>query len=87
MDMLLAKSDLALASRYSELVSDTRLRRKVFGAIEAQWQRTTDALTGINGEADRLTHNAALARSIRHRFPCLDPLHHLQVERARGPGR
>ena len=80
MDMVLAKSDLALASRYSELVEDARLRKKVFGAIEAEWQRTTEALTRITGEQDRLAHNSALARSIRHRFPYIDPLHHLQVE-------
>jgi phosphoenolpyruvate carboxylase len=40
MDMVLAKSDLALASRYSELVTDTRLRKRVFAAIEAEWHRT-----------------------------------------------
>ncbi len=80
MDMVLAKSDLALASRYSELVTDTRLRKKVFGAIEAEWQRTADALTRITGDKQRLAHNTALARSIRHRFPYIDPLHHLQVE-------
>ena len=80
MDMVLAKSDLALASRYSELVADARLRKKVFGAIEAEWQRTTEALTRITGDQDRLAHNSALARSIRHRFPYIDPLHHLQVE-------
>jgi phosphoenolpyruvate carboxylase len=28
----------------------------------------------------RLAGNAALQRSIRHRFPYIDPLHHLQVE-------
>ncbi|GKS93903.1 phosphoenolpyruvate carboxylase [Acidovorax sp. SUPP2825] len=83
MDMVLAKSDLALASRYSELVADTRLRKKVFGAIEAEWQRTADALTRITGDKHRLTHNTALARSIRHRFPYIDPLHHLQVELVR----
>ena len=80
MDMVLAKSDLALASRYSELVADARLRKKVFGAIEAEWQRTTEALTRITGDQERLAHNSALARSIRHRFPYIDPLHHLQVE-------
>ncbi|NEJ33434.1 phosphoenolpyruvate carboxylase, partial [Rhizobium leguminosarum] len=69
MDMVLAKSDLALASRYSELVADARLRRKVFGAIEAEWQRTVDALARITGDRQRLAHNTALARSIRHRFP------------------
>ncbi|MDP3797315.1 MAG: phosphoenolpyruvate carboxylase [Polaromonas sp.] len=83
MDMVLAKSDLALASRYAELVSDTRLRKKVFTAIEAEWHRTAEALTLITGEKQRLAGNAALQRSIRHRFPYIDPLHHLQVELVR----
>ncbi len=80
MDMVLAKSDLALASRYSELVENARLRKKVFAAIEAEWQRTSEALARITGKRQRLAGNAALARSIRHRFPYIDPLHHLQVE-------
>ena len=80
MDMVLAKSDLALASRYAELVSDSRLRKKIFTAIEAEWHRTADALAQITGEKNRLESNPALARSIRHRFPYIDPLHHLQVE-------
>jgi len=83
MDMVLAKSDLALASRYSELVPDARLRKKVFAAIEQEWQRTAEALTRITGEKQRLAANTALARSIRHRFPYIDPLHHLQVELVR----
>ncbi|MCS4508929.1 phosphoenolpyruvate carboxylase [Xylophilus ampelinus] len=80
MDMVLAKSDMALASRYAELVADARLRRKIFSQIEAEWQRTADALSQITGDRQRLTHNSSLARSIRHRFPYIDPLHHLQVE-------
>lgn len=83
MDMVLAKSDLNLASRYSELVTDTRLRRRIFGAIEAEWQKTVEALNQITGDQERLAHNSALARSIRHRFPYIDPLHHLQVELVR----
>ena len=80
MDMVLAKSDLSLASRYASLVPDQRLRRQVFGRIEAEWQRTQQALTLITGAAERLANNRALARSIEHRFPYIDPLHHLQVE-------
>jgi phosphoenolpyruvate carboxylase len=80
MDMVLAKSDLALASLYAELVSDKRLRNRIFAAIEAEWHRTADALAQITGEKNRLEGNPALARSIRHRFPYIDPLHHLQVE-------
>ncbi|RLJ39471.1 phosphoenolpyruvate carboxylase [Acidovorax sp. 106] len=83
MDMVLAKSDLALASRYSELVTDARLRKKVFTSIEAEWHRTAESLTRITGDKQRLTHNTALARSIKHRFPYIDPLHHLQVELVR----
>ncbi|HPO20562.1 MAG TPA: phosphoenolpyruvate carboxylase, partial [Rubrivivax sp.] len=43
----------------------------------------------ISGETQRLQSNPALARSIEHRFPYLDPLNHLQVElmrRLRQPG-
>lgn len=83
MDMVLAKSDLALASRYSELMGDARLRKKIFSAIEAEWHLTAEALALITGEKQRLAGNAALQRSIRHRFPYIDPLHHLQVELVR----
>ncbi len=80
MDMVLAKSDLALASRYSELVPDAKLRKKIFTAIENEWHNTATALALITGEKQLLADNAALQRSIRHRFPYIDPLHHLQVE-------
>jgi phosphoenolpyruvate carboxylase len=80
MDMVLAKSDLSLSARYAELVPDARLRKKILSEIEAEWQRTTKALQLITGEGKRLASNAALARSIQHRFPYIDPLHHLQVE-------
>ena len=80
MDMALAKSDLALASRYSELVHDTKLRKKIFSAIEAEWHKTVHALNIITKEHVRLASNPELARSIKHRFPYIDPLHHLQVE-------
>ncbi len=80
MDMVLAKSDLSLAARYAELVPDSKLRKRILTEIEAEWQRTTRALQLITGEGKRLASNAALARSIQHRFPYIDPLHHLQVE-------
>ena len=51
MDMVMAKSDLALASRYAELVvEDVRLRKKIFTAIEAEWHRTANALAMITGD-------------------------------------
>jgi phosphoenolpyruvate carboxylase len=80
MDMVLAKSDLGIASRYAELVPDAKLRAEVFGRIAAEWQRTRRLLLEITGQTELLGDNPALARSIRNRFPYLDPLNHLQVE-------
>jgi len=80
LDMVLAKTDLAIASRYAELVADARLRAEVFGRLEAEWQRTRRLLSAITGHAELLADNPTLARSIRNRFPYLDPLNHLQVE-------
>ena len=80
MDMVLAKSDLDLAQRYSTLVADQALARAVFQAMRREWRRTVDALDQITGSAERLSGNPSLARSIRHRFPYIDPLHHVQVE-------
>jgi phosphoenolpyruvate carboxylase len=80
LDMVLAKSDLRIASRYVDLVDDKKLGKRIFGAIKAEWERTQAMLGQITGETDRLMSNPSLARSIEHRFPYLDPLNHLQVE-------
>ena len=78
-DMVLAKSDLRVASRYSELVSDDGLRERIFGAIETEWQRTREALRLITGAEALLADNPLLARSMANRFPYMDPLNHLQI--------
>ncbi|HEY0855827.1 MAG TPA: phosphoenolpyruvate carboxylase [Albitalea sp.] len=80
LDMVIAKSDLAIAQRYVELVEDKRLGKRIFSMIRAEWKRCDEALSLITGEKQRLASNPALARSIEHRFPYLDPLNHLQVE-------
>ena len=80
LDMVLAKSDLRIAARYVELVEDKRMAKRIFAAIRTEWDLTHQALSLITGESERLQSNPALARSIEHRFPYLDPLNHLQVE-------
>ena len=80
MDMVLAKTDIAVASRYAQLVTDKKLRKHVFGRIVAEWERTSNVLSEITGNTERLANNPLLARSIKNRFPYLDPLNHLQVE-------
>jgi phosphoenolpyruvate carboxylase len=80
MDMVLAKSDLAIASRYADLVKDVALREAIFGRIRAEHQATVEALLQITGQRELLEANPLLKRSIRNRFPYLDPLNHVQVE-------
>lgn len=80
MDMVLSKTDLAVASRYAGLVTDRKLRNSIFKRIVDEHERTSSILSAITGAKDRLSGNPLLARSIKNRFAYLDPLNHLQVE-------
>ena len=81
MDMVLAKSSIAIASRYAELVPDVALREKIFGAHpRANGTRRSRRCCDIMGQERLLQGNPLLERSIRNRFPYLDPLNHVQVE-------
>ena len=80
MDMVLAKTDLAIATRYVELVPDRELAERVYSVIRNEWRMTVDVLRAITGTNAFLQDNPALARSIRNRFPYLDPLNHLQID-------
>ena len=80
MDMVLAKTDLAIASRYAGLVADAELRERIFKRIAAEHGTTLRCLETITGAHERLAGNPLLARSIQNRFAYLDPLNHLQVE-------
>ncbi len=78
--MVLAKTDLAIASRYAELVPDSGTRERIFERIADEHRRTVAHVLAITGHRSLLEDNPTLARSIRNRFPYLDPLNHLQVE-------
>jgi phosphoenolpyruvate carboxylase len=80
MEMVLAKTDLAIASRYAELVSDSELRSAIFGRIRAEWELTRRHLLAILEQDDFLADNPLLKRSLQLRSPYMDPLNHLQVE-------
>ncbi|MCA0188291.1 MAG: phosphoenolpyruvate carboxylase, partial [Proteobacteria bacterium] len=80
MDMVLAKSDIAIASRYADLVKDTALRQAIFPRIEQEHADTVGMLLAITGQEALLDANPLLKRSIHNRFPYLDPLNHVQVE-------
>jgi phosphoenolpyruvate carboxylase len=78
--MVLSKADIAIASRYADLVTDPELRAKIFSRIRTELASTRSALLRIMGTGELLAGNPQLARSIKYRFPYLDPLNHIQVE-------
>jgi phosphoenolpyruvate carboxylase len=80
LDMLLAKADLSVAARYKDLLADKALAEAIFTRISGEFDATVAALFEITGATSFLASNPALARSIRNRFPYLDPLNHLQLE-------
>lgn len=80
MEMVLAKSDMAIARRYATLVQDRSLAENLFGRIHSAWQSTHDCLLAITGEARLLEKNPTLDASIRLRLPYIEPLNLLQVE-------
>ena len=81
MGMVLAKTDIEVGRQYAEaLVDDVPLRDAVFSEIEAEHDLTRSWHARLTGSTDALVDNPALARSIRNRFPYLDPLHVMQIE-------
>jgi phosphoenolpyruvate carboxylase len=80
MEMVLAKSDLAIAGRYAALAGDRRRAQAIFAAIRDEWRLTMKHWLAMSSQSQLLESNPVLARNIRSRLPYLDPLNHLQVE-------
>lgn len=80
MEMVLAKSDIGIASRYAQLVKDADLRHRIFPRLEAEHALTIAVLKQISDREEFLSDNPLLKRSIVNRFPYLSPLNHVQVE-------
>ncbi|MDR3528480.1 MAG: phosphoenolpyruvate carboxylase [Rhizomicrobium sp.] len=80
MEMVLAKSSLPIARRYSELVEDKVLARAIFARIEEEWRRTVEAILQLTEQTTLLERSPKLRDSILLRLPYIDALNHLQVD-------
>jgi len=74
----LAKSDLAIAARYSLLGGE--LHGRFFGRIAAEFERATAAVLRVKQQQVLLERDNTLRRSIRLRNPYVDPMSILQVD-------
>ncbi|MBB5684149.1 phosphoenolpyruvate carboxylase [Sphingobium boeckii] len=80
MEMVLAKSDMAIAANYAALVEDKALGDAIFGQISDGWNAAHDGLLSITRQTRLLEKNPSLDQSIRLRLPYIEPLNLLQVE-------
>ena len=80
MEMVLAKSDMAIAAHYADLVEDQALATDLFGRIKSGWHASRDSLLDATGQSHLLEANTALHNSIRLRLPYIEPLNLLQIE-------
>ena len=80
MDMVLAKSDIAIASRYAELVPERELRDQIFQRCARSGSHRLTCCSPSPARRRYSRKIRCLARSIRNRFPYLDPLNHVQIE-------
>jgi len=87
-DMVLAKSDMDIAERYSELSGP--LHEQFFPSIRAEFERTRTWVLRLKGERELLAADRRLGQSIRLRNPYVDPISLIQVDllaRWRAEGR
>ncbi|RNF82875.1 phosphoenolpyruvate carboxylase [Montanilutibacter psychrotolerans] len=92
-EMVLAKSDMAIFERYSLLAAplpDGDLHARLYPGIAAEFERTRKAVLAIKREDELLAGDPRLRLSIRLRNPYVDPISVLQVDllaRWRAAGR
>ena len=77
-EMLMAKSDLDIFERYSQLAGDAHA--VFFPGIAAEFARTRDAILALKDRGVLLADDYRLRLSIRLRNPYVDPISLLQVE-------
>ena len=78
--LALAKADMYIAQRYSELVDDADVRRPIWQRIAAERDRTRQAILDIVGGGELLATTPWFQRSIEARNPYIDPLNLIQIE-------
>ncbi|HSE13398.1 MAG TPA: phosphoenolpyruvate carboxylase, partial [Rudaea sp.] len=77
-EMVMAKSDLAIASLFSQLAGP--LHDKFFPTIAAEFERTQRWILRLKQTAGLLEQDPRLALSIRLRNPYVDPMSLLQID-------
>jgi phosphoenolpyruvate carboxylase len=78
--LALAKADMYIAQRYSELAADDDARRRIWQRIASECDRARQAVLDIVGGGELLATTPWFQRSIEARNPYVDPLNLIQIE-------
>jgi len=78
--LALAKADMVIAQRYSELCGDDDVRRRMWQRIAAERDKARQAILDIVGGGELLANTPWFQRSIEARNPSIDPLNLIQIE-------
>ncbi|MCK9425107.1 MAG: phosphoenolpyruvate carboxylase [Ignavibacteriaceae bacterium] len=78
-EMVLLKTDFAIAREYLTLCSNDKSAVEIFNLIKNEYERTCDTVLKITGEKSLLDENKSLQRSILLRNPYIDPISFIQV--------
>jgi len=77
-ELVLAKADMGIAERYSELAGD--LHTRFFARLRSEFDLCVERVLALRGQSVLLEGNPALRRAIRLRNPYVDPMSLLQVD-------
>ncbi|MDA0667941.1 MAG: phosphoenolpyruvate carboxylase [Planctomycetota bacterium] len=77
-EMVLAKSDMDIATRYSQLAGDVGAR--LFPTLREEHARSIDAILLVGEVNELLERDPTLQRSIRLRNPYIDPMSFVQID-------
>ena len=81
--LTMRKADMGIAALYAGLVENDRIRRRIFGLLEAEFARTEAAILAVTGQRQLLANDPVLRNSVQLRNPYIDPLNYIQVEMLR----
>lgn len=80
LEIALFKSDLRVSERYLELLGDEALAERLWQVVQAEHDRTVEAVLSITGQTELLERRPVLRARLPFRNPWVDPLNALQVE-------
>ena len=81
--LTMRKADMGIATLYTGLVDDPKIRRRIGGLLQAEFDRTEAAILAVTGQRQLLAREPVLRQSVQLRNPYIDPLNYIQVEMLR----